>query len=144
MHPSRKTASRNESAKSKEIRMKTSKKLFPKVFWLGAIGLAAMLHSSTAPSCEAQEVNPTHFTATGIEDEYLVQKPQTKNVTVARTAARATPRVSTWTVAALQKEKKAPPAGRLKSFAASQASAAGTKRSARRVSVKKSGEMPRE
>jgi hypothetical protein len=144
MHPSRKTASR-KNPESKEIRMRTNKKLFPNMFWFGATGLVATL-LSTAPSCKAQEVNPTHFTATGIEDEYSVQKPQTKNVTVARTAARATPRVPTWTVAALQKEKKAPTAGRLKSFAASPTSAvdADNKRAARRVSVKKNGETPRE
>jgi hypothetical protein len=49
--------------------MNTSKQLLPRTILLGSLGLAAMLLVST-PSCKAQEVNPDHFTDTGVQDVY--------------------------------------------------------------------------
>jgi hypothetical protein len=57
--------------------MNTYKLWVPKTLWVGSIGLAAMLLGWT-PSCEAQEVNPAHFTDTGVEDVYPVRKPLPK------------------------------------------------------------------
>ena len=51
--------------------------LLPKTLWLGTIGVAATLLCWT-PSCKAQEVSPAHFTQTGVEDVYPVQKPLAK------------------------------------------------------------------
>jgi len=48
--------------------MSTSKQL-PRTILFGSLGLAAMLLVST-PSCKAQEVNPDHFTDTGVQDVY--------------------------------------------------------------------------
>ncbi len=53
------------------------KLLLPKTLWLGTIGVATMLLGWT-PSCKAQEVSPAHFTQTGVEDVYPVQKPLAK------------------------------------------------------------------
>jgi hypothetical protein len=49
--------------------MNTSKQLLPRTILFGALGLAAMLLVST-PSCKGQEVNPDHFTDTGVQDVY--------------------------------------------------------------------------
>jgi hypothetical protein len=49
--------------------MNTSKQLLPRTILIGSLGLAAMLLVST-PSCKAQEVNPDHFTDTGVQDVY--------------------------------------------------------------------------
>jgi hypothetical protein len=49
--------------------MNTSKQLLPRTILFGSLGLAAMLLVST-PSCKAQEVNPDHFTDTGVQDVY--------------------------------------------------------------------------
>jgi hypothetical protein len=49
--------------------MNTIKQLLPRTILLGSLGLAAMLLVST-PSCRAQEVNPEHFTDTGVQDVY--------------------------------------------------------------------------
>ena len=49
--------------------MNLFKVLLPKVLWLATIGGATML-LGWAPSCKAQEVSPTIFTATGVEDVY--------------------------------------------------------------------------
>jgi len=49
--------------------MNTSKPLLPRTILFGSLGLAAMLLVST-PSCKAQEVNPDHFTDTGVQDVY--------------------------------------------------------------------------
>lgn len=56
-----------------------------KTLWVGSIGLAAMLLSWT-PSCKAQEVNPAHFTDTGVEDAYPIKKLVSKKLTEAQTA----------------------------------------------------------
>jgi hypothetical protein len=53
------------------------KLLLPKTLWLGTIGVATMLLGWT-PSCKAQEVSPAHFTQTGVEDVYPVEKPLAK------------------------------------------------------------------
>jgi len=48
-----------------------------RLIWVGITGVAGIL-AGTAPTCRAQEVNPDHFTATGIEGvdgKELVQKP---------------------------------------------------------------------
>ena len=57
--------SKNERTKF----MSTSKQLLPGTILFGSLGLAAMLLVST-PSCKAQEVNPDHFTDTGVQDVY--------------------------------------------------------------------------
>jgi hypothetical protein len=49
--------------------MNTSKQLLPRTILCGSLGLAAMLLVSTPPS-KAQEVNPDHFTDTGVQDVY--------------------------------------------------------------------------
>jgi hypothetical protein len=49
--------------------MNTSKQLLPRTVLFGSLGLAAMLLVSQ-PSCKAQEVNPDHFTETGVQDVY--------------------------------------------------------------------------
>jgi hypothetical protein len=49
--------------------MTTFKQLLPRTILFGSLGLAAMLLVST-PSCKAQEVNPDHFTDTGVQDVY--------------------------------------------------------------------------
>jgi len=49
--------------------MNTSKQSLPRTILLGSLGLAAILLVST-PSCKAQEVNPDHFTDTGVQDVY--------------------------------------------------------------------------
>ena len=56
--------SKNERAKF----MNTSKQLLPRTILCGSLGLAAMLLVSTP--CKAQEVNPDHFTDTGVQDVY--------------------------------------------------------------------------
>lgn len=53
------------------------KVLLPKALWLGTIGIATMLLGWT-PSCKAQEVSPTRFTETGVEDVYPVRPPAKK------------------------------------------------------------------
>ena len=53
------------------------KLLLPKMPWFGTIGVATMLLGWT-PSCKAQEVSPAHFTQTGVEDVYPVEKPLAK------------------------------------------------------------------
>jgi hypothetical protein len=54
--------------------MNRFKLLLPRALWLGTIGIATML---LGPSCKAQEVSPTRFTETGVEDVYLI-KPAAK------------------------------------------------------------------
>jgi hypothetical protein len=49
--------------------MNTFKHLLPRTILFGSLGLAATLLVST-PSCKAQEVNPDHFTDTGVQDVY--------------------------------------------------------------------------
>jgi hypothetical protein len=49
--------------------MNTFKQLLPRTILFGSLGLAATLLVST-PSCKAQEVNPDHFTDTGVQDVY--------------------------------------------------------------------------
>ena len=62
--------------------------LVPKTLWLGTIGVATMLLCWT-PSCKAQEVSPAHFTETGVEDIYPVQKPLAKKPAKAYIAANS-------------------------------------------------------
>jgi hypothetical protein len=62
----------------------------PKTLWAGSIGLAAMLLGWT-PSCKAQEVNPAHFTDTGVEDAYPVKKPLPKEPVKVPAAAHPSP-----------------------------------------------------
>jgi hypothetical protein len=57
--------SKNERTKA----MNTSKQLLTRTILFGSLGLAATLLVST-PSCKAQEVNPDHFTDTGVQDVY--------------------------------------------------------------------------
>jgi len=64
------------------------KLLLPKTLWLGTIGVAAMLLGSAA-SCKAQEVSPAHFTYTGVEDAYPVEKPLAKKPAKVRIAANS-------------------------------------------------------
>src|SRR6202521_2213799 len=61
--------SRSNSKDERTKFMNTSKQLLPRTILLGSLGLAAMLLVST-PSCKAQEVNPDHFTDTGVQDVY--------------------------------------------------------------------------
>jgi hypothetical protein len=61
--------SRSKSRNERTQFMNTSKQLLPRTFLFGSLGLAAMLLVST-PSCKAQEVNPDHFTDTGVQDVY--------------------------------------------------------------------------
>jgi len=49
--------------------MNTFKQLLPRTILFGSLGLAAALLVSV-PSCKAQEVNPDHFTDTGVQDVY--------------------------------------------------------------------------
>src|SRR5580704_6560714 len=60
--------SRSKSKNERTKFMSTSKQL-PRTILFGSLGLAAMLLVST-PSCKAQEVNPDHFTDTGVQDVY--------------------------------------------------------------------------
>jgi hypothetical protein len=55
---------------------------------LGGLALAAAL-LGWAPSCRAQEVNPTHFTETGIEEFYPAASTPAKNGPKAQTVRRA-------------------------------------------------------
>src|SRR5207302_5210998 len=66
------------------------KLLLPKTLWLGTIGVATLLVSWT-PSCKAQEVSPAHFTQTGVEDAYPVQKPLAKKHAKVQIASNSTP-----------------------------------------------------
>jgi hypothetical protein len=96
--------SKNERTKF----MNTSKQLVPKTILFGSLGLAAMLLVST-PTCKAQEVNPDHFTDTGVQDVYegapaklaapivkqnlsarQTQKPQINSHATAHTVAKRT------------------------------------------------------
>jgi hypothetical protein len=61
--------SRSKSKNERTKFMSTSKQLLPGTILFGSLGLAAMLLVST-PSCKAQEVNPDHFTDTGVQDVY--------------------------------------------------------------------------
>jgi hypothetical protein len=61
--------SRSKSKNERIKFMNTSKQLIPRTILFGSLGLAAMLLVST-PSCKAQEVNPDHFTDTGVQDVY--------------------------------------------------------------------------
>ena len=63
------------------------KLLVPKTLWLGTIGVATML--CWTPSCKAQEVSPAHFTQTGVEDAYPVQKPLAKKSAKVRIATNS-------------------------------------------------------
>ena len=67
--------------------MNRFKILLPKTLWLGTIGLATMLYWT--PSCKAQEVSPAHFTGTGVEDAYPVQKPLAKKSAKVRIATNS-------------------------------------------------------
>jgi hypothetical protein len=67
--------------------MNRFKLLLPKARWLGTIGIATMLLGWT-PSCKAQEVSPTRFTETGVEDVYPV-KPPAKKPTKAHITTRS-------------------------------------------------------
>jgi hypothetical protein len=60
--------SRSKSQNERIKFMNTSKQLMPRTILFGSLGLAAMLVST--PSCKAQEVNPDHFTDTGVQDVY--------------------------------------------------------------------------
>jgi hypothetical protein len=60
---------RSKSKNERTKFMNTSKPLLPRTILFGSLGLAAMLLVST-PSCKAQEVNPDHFTDTGVQDVY--------------------------------------------------------------------------
>ena len=66
------------------------KLLLPKTLWLGTIGVATMLLGWT-PSCKAQEVSPAHFTQTGVEDAYPVQKPMAKKHAKVQIASNSIP-----------------------------------------------------
>jgi hypothetical protein len=125
--------------------MKTHKKLFPKLFWLGAMGLGAALFGAE-PSCKAQEVNPTRFTATGVEDEYAVQKPQMKKTILAKTSTQAMTRISSLTVAASQAENNGQTAMRRNVISTDrvQVKKGNAKHPAGRVSVKERSEIPME
>jgi hypothetical protein len=61
--------SRSNSKNERTKFMNTSKQLVARTILFGSLGLAAMLLVST-PSCKAQEVNPDHFTDTGVQDVY--------------------------------------------------------------------------
>src|SRR5580704_9124423 len=61
--------SRSKSKNERTKFMSTSNQLLPGTILFGSLGLAAMLLVST-PSCKAQEVNPDHFTDTGVQDVY--------------------------------------------------------------------------
>jgi len=69
--------------------MNRFKLLLPKTLWLGTIGVATML--CWTPSCKAQEVSPAHFTETGVEDIYPVQKPLAKKHAKVQIASDSTP-----------------------------------------------------
>ena len=58
-------------------RRMTMKLLLPKTLWFGTNGVATMLLCWT-PSCKAQEVSPAHFTQSGVEGVYPVEKPLAK------------------------------------------------------------------
>jgi hypothetical protein len=64
-----------------------------KTLWVGSIGVAAIL-LSRAPSCKAQEVNPAHFTDTGVEDVYPVRKPSPKKAAKVPAAIHPNPIIS--------------------------------------------------
>jgi len=68
---------RAESTKERTTAMNYFKLMLPKTLWLGTVGVAATLLCWT-PSCKAQEVSPAHFTQTGVEDVYPVEKPLAK------------------------------------------------------------------
>ena len=61
-------ASRSKSKNERIKFMNTSKQLLHRTILFGSLGLAAMLLVSTP--CKAQEVNPDHFTDTGVQDIY--------------------------------------------------------------------------
>ena len=63
--------------------------VLPKALWLGTIGVATML--CWTPSCKAQEVSPAHFTQTGVEDVYPVQKPLAKKSPKVQIASNSIP-----------------------------------------------------
>ena len=69
--------------------MNRFKLLLPKTLWLGTIGVATML--CWTPSCKAQEVSPAHFTETGVEDIYPVQKPLAKKHAKVQIAGNSIP-----------------------------------------------------
>ena len=71
-------------------RRMTMKLLLPKTLWFGTIGVATLLVSWT-PSCKAQEVSPAHFTQTGVEDAYPVQKPLPKKSAKVQIASNSIP-----------------------------------------------------
>ncbi len=73
--------------------MNTYKFWMPKTLWVGSMGLAAMLLGWT-PSCRAQEVNPAHFTDTGVEDAYPVRKPLPKKAVKVPVASHLSPVIS--------------------------------------------------
>jgi hypothetical protein len=64
--------------------MNTNKQLLPRTILAGSLGLAAMLLFST-PSCKAQEVNPDHFTDTGVQDVYDAAQAQAPTPAVKHT-----------------------------------------------------------
>jgi len=47
--------------------MKVQKRWMRRLIWMGITGVAGILAGVAAPSSRAQEVNPDHFTATGID-----------------------------------------------------------------------------
>ena len=81
---------RAESTKERTTAMNYLKLLVPKTLWLGTIGVATMLLCWT-PSCKAQEVSPAHFTQTGVEDAYPVQKPLPKKSAKVQIASNSIP-----------------------------------------------------
>jgi hypothetical protein len=83
-------ANRSKSRNERTKFMNTSKQLLPRTILFGSLGLAAMLLVST-PSCKAQEVNPDHFTDTGVQDVYegAPAKVATPNVKQNLSATRA-------------------------------------------------------
>jgi len=76
---------RAESTKERTTAMNYFKLMLPKTLWLGTVGVAATLLCWT-PSCKAQEVSPAHFTQTGVEDVYPVEKPLAKKPAKVRIA----------------------------------------------------------
>jgi hypothetical protein len=65
----------------------------PKTLWVGTISVAAMLLGWT-PSCKAQEVNPAHFTDTGVEDAYPIRKPLPKKAVKVPAVTHPSPAIS--------------------------------------------------
>jgi hypothetical protein len=86
--------------------MTTNSHLLPKAILLGSIGLATMLLGGT-PSCKAQEVNPAHFTDTGVEDYYPAKKPLPKKTAKAQIATNPIPMSSTKATTRKQKVHRA-------------------------------------